>query len=273
LFHGWRGGAQDLATVSRERERAASRGDVAGIVMADHAHAVLLNALGRHDEALAACQRSGGARASLAGNWCLAELVESASRVGRMDLAMDALLELRRRTGPSGSTWAEGVRARTAALVSDGAGAENEYRRAIGHLGMAGTGADLARAHLLYGEWLSRNERRHDARQELTTAHDLLAAMGATGFAARARRELSKVGASMRMAGAMGREPLTEQEQHIAQLARDGLSNPEIGAALFLSSRTVEWHLSKVFSKLGITSRRDLRRVVGAPARDTVRLP
>jgi ATP/maltotriose-dependent transcriptional regulator MalT len=190
-----------------------------------------------------------------------------------MDLAMDALLELRRRTGPSGSTWAEGVRARTAALVSDGAGAENEYRRAIGHLGMAGTGADLARAHLLYGEWLSRNDRRHDARQELTTAHDLLAAMGATGFAARARRELSKVGASMRMAGAMGREPLTEQEQHIAQLARDGLSNPEIGAALFLSSRTVEWHLSKVFSKLGITSRRDLRRVVGAPARDTVRLP
>ena len=163
-------------------------------------------------------------------------------------------------TRPARTDWGLGTLARSRALVSDGANADLLYREAIERFGRTRLRPELARAHLLYGEWLRREgRRRSDARGHLRTAHELFAAMGMEGFAERARRELIATGEAVRKRGAGTREELTPQEEQIARLAGDGQSNPEIAAQLFLSSRTVEWHLRKVYTKLGITSRRELR--------------
>jgi DNA-binding CsgD family transcriptional regulator len=221
---------------------------------------VLCNGLGQYDEGLEAAILATGYPYDLAAqNRGLPELVEAATRRGRTDLAADALDRLSERTKASGGDWALGVEARCRALL---AGDEDLYREAVERLRRTRLRAELARAHLVYGEWLRRAGRRVDARAALAEAYGMFTATGTGGFAERARRELAATGATVRRRSAETRDDLTAQETQIARLARDGLSNTEIGAQLFISARTVEWHLRKVFAKLGISSRRQLR---GAP--------
>jgi ATP/maltotriose-dependent transcriptional regulator MalT len=165
------------------------------------------------------------------------------------------------RTSASGTAWALGSRARSLALLSEGSAAEALYREAIERLSGTRIAVHLARAHLVYGEWLRRENRRADARQQLGLAHRMFTDIGLEGFAERARRELAAAGGTSRAGRDESRSLLTSQESQIARLAREGLSNPEIGAELFLSRHTVEWHLRKVFAKLDISSRRQLDRV------------
>jgi ATP/maltotriose-dependent transcriptional regulator MalT len=162
-------------------------------------------------------------------------------------------------TQVTATDWALGIHARIRALLSDGEAAEDCYRESIQRLGRTRVRTELARAHLLFGEWLRREGRRVDGRQQLRTAHNMLDGMGMEAFAERARRELAATGETVRKRSFATRDQFTPQEKQIARLARDGLSNPEIGAQLFISARTVEWHLRTVFAKLGITSRRQLR--------------
>jgi ATP/maltotriose-dependent transcriptional regulator MalT len=187
------------------------------------------------------------------------ELVEAAARAGNADVAAGALQRLAETTRPGGNDLALGIEARCRALLSDGETAERLYQEAIDRLGRTPLRPDLARAHLLYGEWLRRQGRRGDAREQLRTAYGMLEAIGMEAFAERARRELNATGETVRKRTVETLDQLTAQETLIARLARDGLSNPEIAAQLFLSARTVEWHLRKVFTKLGISSRRQLR--------------
>jgi ATP/maltotriose-dependent transcriptional regulator MalT len=193
----------------------------------------------------------------------LPELIEAALRVDEERVARDALERLIEATQPCGTDWALGILARSQALLSDGPDTDALYREAIERLGRTNLRPELARAHLLYGEWLRRESRRVDARIQLRAAHDLFVTIGMEAFAERARRELLATGESVRKrsAGAASANELTAQEEQIAGLARDGLSNSEIGTRLFLSPRTVEWHLRKVFGKLAITSRRQLRDI------------
>ena len=184
-------------------------------------------------------------------------------RSGRNDVAADALRRLAERTTPSGTDWALGVEARSRALLSEGDTAERLYLESIERLGRTRMRVDLARAHLLYGEWLRRERRRTDARAQLRIAHDMLESMGMEAFAERARRELQATGETARKRTiASGDAQLTAQEAQIARMARDGLSNPEIGVRMFISGRTVQYHLRKVFTKLGIESRSQLDRVL-----------
>jgi ATP/maltotriose-dependent transcriptional regulator MalT len=162
-------------------------------------------------------------------------------------------------TAQCGNDFAVGIEARCRALLCDGAVADELYREAIDRLSRTRLRPDLARGHLVYGEWLRREGRRVDAREQLRTAHDMLDAIGMEAFAERARRELIAAGEKVRRRSVETRDQLTPQEEQIARLARDGMSNPEIGTQLFISARTVEWHLRKVFTKLGISSRRQLR--------------
>jgi DNA-binding CsgD family transcriptional regulator len=196
-------------------------------------------------------------------SWATAELVEAAVRSGHDDVAADALRRLAERTTPSGTDWARGIEARSRALLGEGDTAERLYRESIDRLGRTHMRADLARAHLLYGEWLRRERRRIDARAQLRIAHEMLDAMGMEAFAERARRELQATGETTRKRSvATGDEQLTAQEALIARMARDGLSNPEIAARMFISARTVQYHLKKVFTKLGIESRTQLDGVL-----------
>jgi DNA-binding CsgD family transcriptional regulator len=172
-------------------------------------------------------------------------------------------------TTVEGSDWASGLAARSQALLSQGQAAEGCYIEAVERLGRTQLRPDLARAHLLYGEWLRREGRRVDARQQLRSAHDLFAAMGAEAFTERARRELVATGEKVRKRQVDTQTELTPQEEHIARLARDGRTNPEIAAELFLSARTVEWHLHKIFTKLEITSRKGLHDTLAARSRHT----
>jgi DNA-binding CsgD family transcriptional regulator len=191
--------------------------------------------------------------------WSLSEVVEAAGRLGETALAERALARLDEHTKGSDEEWALGIAARSRALLSDGDVAERLYREAIERLGRTRLRPEQARSRLLYGEWLRRSNRRVDAREQLRAAHDAFVAMGADAFAARARHELQATGAKVRKRVDETRDELTPQEEHIARLARDGRTNPQIGAELYLSPRTVEWHLNKVFTKLGISSRRGLR--------------
>jgi DNA-binding CsgD family transcriptional regulator len=190
--------------------------------------------------------------------FALSELVEAAARCGRPEEAADALGRLAEMARACGTEWVLGVEARARALMAGPADADELYRQAIGRLGRTRFRTELARAHLLYGEWLRRQGRRVDARPQLRTAHEMLTAIGMTAFADRARQELSATGATVRKRSVETATTLTAQEALIARLARDGRTNPEIGARLFLSGRTVEWHLRKIFTKLGISSRREL---------------
>jgi DNA-binding CsgD family transcriptional regulator len=191
--------------------------------------------------------------------WALPDLIEAAVRTGNVQIAADALERLVETTQAGGTDFGLGLESRCRALVRKGEPAEGCYCEAVDRLGRAKMRPDLARAHLLYGEWLRRENRRVDARAQLRTALEMLDGIGMEAFAERARRELIATGATVRKRSPGTREELTPQEEQIARLARDGLSNQEIGAQLFLSARTVEWHLRKVFTKLGISSRRQLR--------------
>jgi DNA-binding CsgD family transcriptional regulator len=191
--------------------------------------------------------------------WALPELIEAAVRTSNTEVAAGALERLAESTSVSGGDWALGVEARSRALLSQGEAADRLYREAIKRLGRTRMRAELARAHLLYGEWLRRENRRIDAREQLRASYQMLTAIGMEGFAERARRELLATGETVRKRTVETLTDLTAQEAQIAKLARDGHTNQEIAAQLFISPRTVEWHLGNVFTKLGITSRKDLR--------------
>jgi DNA-binding CsgD family transcriptional regulator/tetratricopeptide (TPR) repeat protein len=241
-----------------------SRGEGRGVT-SQYAAAVLYNGLGRYDQALAAAELACEYDDVGVLGWSLAELVEAAVRSSQPARASDALQRLSETTRASGTDWAAGTEARSRALLSAGQTAENCYREAIERLGRTRMRPAVARAHLLYGEWLRRENRRQDARAELRTAHGLFTTMGIEAFAERARRELLAAGDTVRKRTVETVSELTAQEAHIAQLAADGHTNVEIGAQLFLSTRTVEWHLSKVYTKLGVGSRRELRRALASP--------
>ena len=185
---------------------------------------------------------------------------------GDAGLARDAFERLAEAAQPSGTEFALGIEARCRALLSQGEAADKLYREAIERLRRTRLRPEIARAHLLYGEWLRRQKRRADARKQLRAAHEMLAAIGMEAFAELARKELAATGEHVRKRALDARDDLTAQERHIARLARDGLSNPDIGARLFLSPRTVEWHLRNVFTKLGIQSRRELANALAHPA-------
>ena len=241
--------------------RAAGQG--LGVQWSQWVSAILYNGLGRYEQALAEAQQAAEQAPELfISMWALPELIEAASRTGQTALAAGALGRLAEATSTGQSDWGQGIYARCRALLSDGQDAEGWYREAVGRLSRTGFRPELARAHLLYGEWLRREDRRADARAQLRTAHDMFAAIGMEAFAERARRELLATGETVRKRTADPRDQLTPQEAQIARLARAGLSNPEIAAQLFLSARTVEYHLSKVFTKLEITSRRQLRQAL-----------
>jgi DNA-binding CsgD family transcriptional regulator len=249
------------------------RGEGIGITIVEWASAVLNNGIGNYQAAVESAQRSTEYLGEMiTPPWPAVELIEAAARIGRAEMAADALRRLAEITSASGTDWALGIEARSRALLSEGDAAERWYRESIERLGRTCVRADLARAHLLYGEWLRRERRRIDARAQLHVAHDMLETMGMQAFAERARRELKATGETARKRTIAPRdEQLTAQEAQIARMARDGLSNPEIGARLFISSHTVQYHLRKVFTKLGISSRSQLDRVLlEGPAADDV---
>ena len=221
--------------------------------------AVLYNGLGRYQAALASAQRACEHEFLGAYGFSLVELIEAGARSDAREVAAAALRQLEERAGASGTDWALGVLARSAALLADGRAADSLYREAIDRLARSRIAVHLARAHLVYGEWLRRENRRRDAREHLRTAFEMLHRFGAEAFAERARRELLATGESVHQRTIEVREVLTAQEAQVARLAGDGKTNPEIGAELFISPRTVEWHLSKVFTKLNVSSRRNLR--------------
>jgi DNA-binding CsgD family transcriptional regulator len=243
---------------------AKARGEGFALGFAAQAGAVLYNGLGRYAEALAAVREAVDVApySELSTPSAVAELVEAAARAGEHRIAERALERLTLSTRPSGSDWALGVEARSRALLSDGDAAERLYQEAIERLRRTRVRVQLARTHLLYGEWLRRERRRLDARDQLRTAVELFTSMGAEAFAARAERELLATGERVRKRRIETREQLTAQEIQIARLARVGLSNAAIGERLFISQHTVAYHLRKVFSKLGITSRNQLKRVL-----------
>jgi DNA-binding CsgD family transcriptional regulator len=242
---------------------ATASGEGLGVQYAHWATAVLCNGLGHYEEALAAARQASEAVPELfVSHWALAELVEAGVRTGNADLAAEAAERLVEAASPSGADWGLGIAARSRALVSEGAAAEPLYEEAIAWLGRTPVRPELARAHLVYGEWLRREGRRVDAREQLRSAYEMLSDFGAAAFAERARRELAATGMKVRKRTDETRDELTAQEQQIARLAANGRTNPEIGAQLFLSPRTVEWHLRKVFLKLDIHSRRELREAL-----------
>ena len=247
---------------------ASSRGEGVGVAICEYSHAVLCNGLGLYDEALVAARGAcEDPQEMVAHNWGMTELIESALRTGAIDIAQDALHRLTKKARACRTDWALGIEARSRALLNEGEISEARFREAVERLSRARVHAELARAHLLYGEWLRRANRRVDARSELTRAHKMFTAMGMEGFAERTRRELLATGATVRTRTAEASDHLTEQEALIARLARDGMSNPEIGTRLFISSRTVQYHLRKVFTKLGISSRSQLYEALpGYPA-------
>jgi DNA-binding CsgD family transcriptional regulator len=239
-----------------------------GIAVA-HAHwaaAILANGLARYDEALAAARHASQDPFTLHISMrALPELIEAAARTGNTEAAAGALEQLADTTQAGGTDVGLGLEARCRALLTGGAAADELYREAIGRLGRTRLRPELARAHLVYGEWLRRQGRRVDARGQLRTAHGMFTAIGMEAFAERARRELTATGERVRKRSVETRDRLTAQEEQIARLARDSRTNSDIGAQLFLSARTVEWHLGKVFAKLGIGSRRELHAALAGP--------
>jgi ATP/maltotriose-dependent transcriptional regulator MalT len=244
-------------------EECTAGGQGTAVQYARWSRSVLLNGLGRYEEAMAAAQEASDDTPELfVSVWAAIELLEAATRCDEPELARAADERITAATAVAPTDWALGMRARCGALLSEGEAAEALYREAIERLGRTRLRPELARAHLLYGEWLRRANRRVDARVQLRAAYDQLTSLGMEAFAERARRELLATGERLRKRTVETRDELTAQEHQIARLARDGLSNPEIGARLFLSPRTVEWHLGKVFTKLGVRSRRELARAL-----------
>jgi DNA-binding CsgD family transcriptional regulator len=265
----WRGREPDLtALIDSMMEDVVLRGEGIGVSTAQWVTALLHNGLGQYERALAAARQvlEPPGRLDPTVNWVLPEYIEAAVRCGQLDEARAAFELLAGTTRAAGTDWARGIEARSRALLSDGDVAERLYREALERLDRTRLRGEHARAHLLFGEWLRRESRRKDAREQLRTAHRMFTGMGMEAFAERARRELMATGETVRKRRAETRDELTSQEWQIALLARDGLSNPEIGARLFLSPRTVEWHLHKVFTKLGIRSRRELQGSLPSPS-------
>ena len=239
------------------------------LAFADYARAVLCNGLGRYEDALAAAAATDALEAEGLTIYTqgLVELIEAAARAGVPERAADAMGRLEEMTYASDTDWGAGLRARSQALLGGDDTAEARYREAIVRLGRTRVRPQLARAHLVYGEWLRRRSRRVDARRELLRAFEMFTGMGMDAFSERARRELWATGEKVRRKTVETLHDLTNQETQIARLARSGLSNPEIAAQLFLSARTVEWHLRKVFTKLDISSRRQLERALPGDGR------
>jgi DNA-binding NarL/FixJ family response regulator len=247
-----------------------SRGEGMGVGISHFTTALLYNGLGRYPEALAEAEQACEHEDLGVISWALTELIEAASRCGRRDLATDALERLSLTAQAGGTDWALGVEARSRALVSEDGDADALYREAIERLARTRVRVELARSHLVYGEWLRRERRRVEAREQLRSAYEMLSEMGVEAFAERARRELAATGETARKRTDETRDELTAQEAQIARLARDGLSNPEIGAELFISPRTVKYHLRKVFTKLDISSRQELRTALPEASRAAV---
>jgi ATP/maltotriose-dependent transcriptional regulator MalT len=265
MLAGYRGDeALALAVIEDGAREAGARGEGVVLTFDEYARAVLYNGLGRYDAALAGAQQATVQDDLSVSAWAFPELVEAAARCGQSELAVAALERLAERTGAAGTQWAMGIEARSRAVVSEDGRAEDHYREAIDRLGRCRVAMELARARLLYGEWLRRVRRRRDAREQLRSAHEMFSAMGARAFADRAGRELLATGETVRKRTGATPPELTPHEARIARMARDGASNQEIGSQLFISHRTVEYHLHKVFTKLGISSRDHLDRVLQA---------
>jgi DNA-binding CsgD family transcriptional regulator len=273
LLAALRGRENDAATVIEAMIRdAGAGGQGIGVQWADWVSSILFNALGRYDRALGGAQRAAEEMPQLfISAWARPELIEAAVRSGNTELAAAALEPLAEVAATARTDWALGIAARSRALLSDGETAERLYHEAIERLGRTRLRPELARARLLYGEWLRRENRRVDARAALRAAHDQFTSIGMEAFAERTRKELLATGERVRKRTVETRDDLTAQERQIAQLARDGLSNPQIGARLFLSPRTVEWHLRKVFAKLGVRSRWELANAL--PSSDAQLVP
>ncbi|MFF4894328.1 ATP-binding protein [Micromonospora chersina] len=258
----WRGNeAETIDLLTAVAHSADGRGVGAEVTWAEYASAVLHNGLGDYPTAVAAATRACEGDELPQSNCALPELVEAAARADRPDLAAAALDELDLRARVSGNPWGLGIAARSRALTSTGAVTEDHYREAIELLGACRITTHLARTHLVYGEWLRREGRRQDAREQLRTAHDLLTGMGADAFAARAARELRATGERPRQRTAQPTDALTAQELHIARLVATGATSREVATQLFLSPRTIEAHLRSIFRKLDITSRRQLKEL------------
>ena len=247
-----------LEVIANLERDARDRGVGRLLGVAGYTRAVLNNSLGQYAAALEAARAATEYPDMSMNHWSLAELVEAATRVGDLEAADRARARLSVWTSAAGTPWAAGAQALADALCDPDRSAENRYRAAIGHFERGHVGMQAARARLLLGEWLRRENRRVDARHELRLAHEAFLAMDSDAFAERAGRELMATGETVRKRVPDGQEELTAQEAQVARLAMAGRTNPEIGAALFLSPRTVEWHLRKVFGKLGIASRREL---------------
>jgi DNA-binding CsgD family transcriptional regulator len=258
----WRGHDAGVLALDAGPQDAEPRGHDPARISGGWASAAVRNGLGRYEEALTAAENWHERGLSA---WVLPELIEAAARSGNPERAAGPLRELSEMARASGTEWALGIESRSRALLNQGETAERLYQEAIERLSRTRVRLELARARLVYGEWLRRERRRVDAREQLRIAHEMLIAMGADGFAQRARRELMATGETVRKQTVETRDELTHQEAQIARLAADGRTNPEIGGELFISARTVEWHLRKVYAKLGVSSRRQLReRLTGA---------
>src|SRR5215203_5339622 len=272
LLSAFRGQDDASPLIESTIRHAGTGGQGLGVQWAEWASAILFNGLARYDRALASAQRAAAERPLLhVSPWASTELVEAAVRSARPDVAAGALERVIAATVPCTTDWGWGMQARCRALMSEGESAERLHREAIERLARTRGRPELARAHLLYGEWLRRENRRVDAREQLRSAHEMLVTIGMEAFAERARNELLATGEKVRKRTVETRDDLTAQERQIAGLARDGLSNPEIGARLFLSPRTVEWHLRNVFIKLHIRSRRELANAL--PSSDSHLVP
>ena len=261
MLANWRGRDTEARALTEAREQdVLQRGEGLWLAANDWGSALLYNGLGRYEDALRAAERAAESPRGLGQSiWLLAELIEAAARSDQAERATAPLAQLTEIAHAAGTDWTLGTHARAAAMLAERKAAERLYREAIERLSRVKPRATLARAHLLYGEWLRREHRRVDAREQLRVAHTMLAEMGMEAFAERARRELLATGETVRKRTVETLDELTPQEVQVARLAADGRTNPEIGAQLFLSPRTVEWHLRKVFGKLGISSRKELR--------------
>ncbi|MDA0158852.1 LuxR C-terminal-related transcriptional regulator [Solirubrobacter ginsenosidimutans] len=271
LLSALRGQSDALPLVESTIRNAETGGQGLSVTWAQWTSAILFNGLGRYDEALAAARRPAEGTPQLQHSWWASiELIEAATHVGRPDLAIGALERVLAATAPADTDYGLGMRARCRALLSEGEDADRLHREAIERLARTRRRPELARAHLLYGEWLRRENRRRDARVQLRAAHDRFASIGMEGFGERARGELLATGEKVRKRTVATRDVLTAQERQVARLAREGLSNPDIGARLFLSPRTVEWHLRNAFMKLGIHSRRELTDVLSSTGSELI---
>src|SRR5262245_18763446 len=262
LHAAYQGRPESLIRMAADVARFTEHGLGLGALFATYTQAILCNGLGRYADALKFAEHAAFEMEIPDGTaWSLPEVIEAAVRDRRPEVAQRAMEQLPKYMLQE-SDWASGIEARSRALVTDGEEVERWYVEALQRLGRTPFRTELGRAHLLYGEWLRREGRRVDAREQLNCAYDMFSAIGAVGFTERTRWELLATGEKVRKRDPSTRNDLTAQEEHIARLARDGRTNAEIGAELFLSGRTVEWHLRKVFQKLGVSSRKDLKDVL-----------